>query len=146
MRVVEGGCSCGAVRFRLQGEVRFVAICHCDNCRRAHGAGGVEWAGYQEEQLEMLAGDSAGALEGPALRSWETPTAARRSFCGQCGSPLFFRSPRWAGEVHVAVAALDGDPGQAPGARVYADRPPAWLPVPEDGLPRRGGEDGVSPL
>ena len=98
MRVVEGGCSCGAVRFRLQGEVRFVAICHCDNCRRAHGAGGVEWAGYQEEQLEMLAGDSAGALEGPALRSWETPTAARRSFCGQCGSPLFFRSPRWAGE------------------------------------------------
>ena len=84
--------------------------------------------------------------DGDALASWRTPTEAKRSICARCGSPLFFRAPRWDGEVHVAVAALDDDPGKLPGARVYADRPPAWLPVPEDGLPRRGGEDGVSPL
>lgn len=140
MRVVEGGCSCGAVRFRVQGEPRFVAYCHCDNCRRAHGAGAVEWAGYVEANMELLAPSQA------ALAQWETPTGATRSFCRDCGSPLFFGSPRWPGEVHVAVAALDADPGKLPSARVYADRSPAWLPVPQDGLPQLGGDDGVSPL
>ena len=82
--------------------------------------------------------------DGDALASWRTPTEAKRSFYVRCGSPLFFRAPRWDGEVHVAVAALDDDPGKLPGARVYADRPPAWLPVPEDGLPRQTRLEGVA--
>lgn len=139
MTSVEGHCSCGALRFRLHGDARFVTTCHCENCRRAHGAGAVEWAGYQEEQLEML-GDAA------SLGAWETPTGATRSFCRVCASPLFFRAPRWRGEVHVAAAALVESPGKAPAARVYVDRAPAWLPVPDDGSPRFGGEDGLQPL
>lgn len=146
MRVVEGGCSCAAVRFRVEGEPRFVSACHCENCRRAHGAGGVEWAGYQEEQFTVLSGETADASGEAALQHWETPTGALRSFCGRCGSPLLFRSPRWAGEVHLAVASLFADPGKPLGARVYADRAPSWLSVPEDGVPRYGGDDGVSPL
>ncbi|MCA8969888.1 MAG: GFA family protein [Planctomycetes bacterium] len=137
-RIVRGHCSCEAVTFRVRGEPRFVAVCHCDNCRRAHGAGGVEWAGYREEQFEMD--------DESSLSHWRTPTEATRSFCSRCGSPLFFRAPRWAGEVHIAVAAMIDDPGKAPAVRVYADRPPAWLPVPKDGLKRFGGHDGMQPM
>ena len=44
----------------------------------------MEWAGYQEDQLEMLAGDGAGAVEGPVgagdsvLVTW---TISKRTSC-----------------------------------------------------------------
>ena len=32
-----GGCLCGAVRYRIDGPVRDVIVCHCSICRRYHG-------------------------------------------------------------------------------------------------------------
>ena len=66
------------------------------------------------------------------------PTA-QRSFCGRCGTPLFFESTRWPGEVHVTLATLDPRVAATlqPQAHVYwADRVP-WIVVGEDGLPRK---------
>ena len=33
----EGGCLCGAVRYRVDGPLRPVTVCHCGQCRRTHG-------------------------------------------------------------------------------------------------------------
>ena len=35
---IEGGCNCGAVRYRLTGKPMVVAVCHCSNCRRQSGS------------------------------------------------------------------------------------------------------------
>jgi hypothetical protein len=137
-REVFGHCACGAVRFALELPTRFVAHCWCENCRRAHGAACVTWAGVLRAQLRI----EAGADE---LRTWRTPTEATRSFCATCGATLFFESPRWEGEVHVAVAHFEGELDRAPKAHVYADRAPAWCPI-HDELPRLGGESGTEPL
>lgn len=137
-RPLRGSCYCRTVRFQVEPPSRFVAHCHCDNCRRAHGAGFVTWAGFPQARLRIEAGESE-------LRSFLTETGATRSFCGRCGSPLFFESPRWAGEVHVAVASLEDPPDKAPSVHVYADRAPEWCPI-QDALPRFGGEGGNQPL
>src|SRR5437764_15066463 len=34
----EGGCACGAVRYRLTSEPMFVHCCHCLNCQRQTGS------------------------------------------------------------------------------------------------------------
>ncbi len=135
---VGGGCACGAVRFEARLPPRFVAHCHCASCRRAHGAAFVTYAGFPTDAFAWTAGAER-------LVDWHTDTGATRSFCGTCGSTLVYRSPRWAGEVHLAVAHVDGDLGRAPGAHVYADRAPAWCPI-TDELPRYGGPSGTEPL
>ena len=132
---VNGSCLCGTVRFRVTPPSRFCSHCHCQNCRRAHGAAFVTWVGVPEAQLELVAGESE-------LRRYRTDTGATRSFCGVCGSPLFYAGPRWPGEVHVALASLEGEIDRAPGAHVYVDHGAPWFTI-TDTLPRYGGKTGV---
>ena len=134
-RPVTGSCLCGAVRFAVRLPSRFCAHCHCPNCRRAHGAAFVTWAGFKEEQVRLLSGEEA-------LRRYLTDTGATRSFCSRCGSPLFYEGPRWPGEVHVALASLEGQIDRAPSAHVYVDDRAEWWSI-ADALPQYGGESGM---
>ena len=136
--VRRGGCLCGAVRFEVTPPPRFVAHCHCKTCSRAHGAGVVTWAGFPDERFRVSGGE-------PALRHYRTETDATRSFCSICGTTMLYRSPRWSGEVHVALACLDDSLDELPSGHAYADRAAAWLPILDD-LPRFGGEDGTQRL
>ena len=40
--------------------------------------------------------------------------------------------------VWVRMGVLDADPGLRPSRHTWVDSAPAWLPIPEDGLPRYG--------
>lgn len=135
---VQGGCLCGDVRFEITLPVRFCAHCHCSMCRRAHGAPLVTWVGVPRAQLRLLTGEAG-------LRRYASSANARRSFCGRCGSTLFFEGDRWADEVHVARAVIDGDVGLEVQAHCYWDDRATWMPI-SDGLPRLGGPSGGEPL
>lgn len=45
--LLEGGCQCGAVRYRIAGRPVMAALCYCSMCRRANAAPAVAWAMYQ---------------------------------------------------------------------------------------------------
>ena len=135
---VRGHCLCGAIRFELSGPPRFVAHCSCGNCRRAHGAGAVTFGGWKESALSIVAGDEQ-------LVRYRTETEALRSFCGTCGTTMFYAGERWPGEVHVALGVLEDGYEARPKAHVYADRAPTWMPACGD-VPRYGGAGGSEPL
>ena len=130
-----GSCLCGAVEFEVRLPSKFCAHCHCSNCRRAHGAAFVTWAGFPREQVKTISGAAA-------LHRYLTDTGATRSFCSRCGSTLLYSSPRWAGEVHVALANLLGEIDQPPSAHVYVDHAASWWTIGDD-LPRYGGSAGT---
>lgn len=52
-----GRCACGRVRFVARFPSRFNAHCHCESCRRAHGAAFVTWAG--ETHVTLVAFDDS---------------------------------------------------------------------------------------
>jgi hypothetical protein len=58
---------------------------------------------------------------------------------------MFFRSSRWAGEMHIALPYVDGDIGREPGVHVYWDRRVEWINL-DDELKKLGGESGVEAL
>jgi len=53
----EGGCACGAVRYRLTSEPLFVHCCHCLNCQRQTGSAFVINVLIEADRVELLAGD-----------------------------------------------------------------------------------------
>ena len=116
-----GRCHCGRVRFVARFPSRFCAHCHCESCRRAHGAAFVTWIGFASAQVEVTAGADR-------LATHVSSPGTRRRFCTDCGTKLFFDSDRWPGEIHVPLAAFDEPVDRAPSGHAFAAEHVAWLP------------------
>jgi len=96
------------VRFSGHG-LRDVVHCHCSQCRRAHGT----VAAYSATPLEDF------AIEvGESLRWFDASPRARRGFCANCGSTLFW-APRDADTIGVSAGAIDSGPAVRSCARIY---------------------------
>ena len=90
-----GGCQCGAVRFRIRGELGRASICHCRMCQKAFGGffgplvtapkDGVEWT-----------------REEPSY--FQSSVNIDRGFCARCGTPLTYRTPDG---IDIAIGAFD---------------------------------------
>ena len=130
----EGGCLCGAVRYRIAEPAKFASMCHCRSCRLATGAPAAAFVGVGAGRFEVLAGERTIYASSPGVR---------RGFCRTCGTSLTFEGEAWAGEVHIYTATLDEPAAFPPTAHTYTvDRIP-WFD-PDDGLPRlrHFGSDG----
>lgn len=120
----EGGCLCGSVRFRVQGPLREILVCHCIECRRWSGRA---WAATASRlgDLEVI---ESGALTW--LPSPRSDHAAERGFCGRCGSSLFWRVPG-AERVSLAAGALDDPSRLQVAAHIWVDHAADWERPPE---------------
>ncbi len=124
-----GGCLCGAVRYRVDGPLRDVLICHCEECRRWHGHVSASTAARREDLA---------LLEPGGLRWIDSPRSdagARRGFCGECGSSLFWDAPGRP-TVSIAAGTLDGPSGLRVSAHWYVSQAGDYYELPSDGLPR----------
>jgi hypothetical protein len=122
-----GRCLCGAVRFEVRGPLRDILVCHCEECRR--------WGGYlgafTSTRVEHLAVDGD-----EALRWIDSPGSdrnARRGFCTECGSSLFWQ-PAGSERVGIAAGTLDRPTGLRVAGHWYTHHAGDW-DEPRDGLP-----------
>ncbi|MFU1479411.1 GFA family protein [Roseovarius sp. C7] len=97
--VHEGGCLCGAVRYRVAGALRDVIYCHCSQCRRASGHH-VAATACAPEDLSVTG----------EPRWHRSSDEAQRGFCPDCGSNLFWK-PDHGGHVSIMAGTLDGPTG-----------------------------------
>ncbi len=54
--VLEGGCTCRAIRFRLASRPLFVHCCHCRWCQRESGSAFALNALIESDRVELVAG------------------------------------------------------------------------------------------
>ena len=119
---IDGACLCGTISFSVQQPAKWCAHCHCSMCRQAHGAGYVTWVGFEQDQIEFKQGLDK-------LEWFESSPGAQRGFCRRCGSSMFFRSERWAGELHIALGCILGKIDLQPQANVFFDKHVDWMPI-----------------
>lgn len=53
---MQGGCTCGAVRYRLKAEPMFTHCCHCTWCQRETGSAFAVNAMIETDNVEILIG------------------------------------------------------------------------------------------
>lgn len=127
---LEGGCGCGAVRYRLNDVPMYVNNCHCRLCQRQTGAGSAVNAFIEADRLEHLAGE---------LREDEFVTGSGGTQivvrCAKCGTPVWSHYPRLGRKTAgVHVGTLDNPSAVRPDAAIFVAFKPGWAPLP-DGVP-----------
>jgi hypothetical protein len=76
-------------------------------------------------------------VSGDAVRWVDSPASdrkARRGFCGECGSSLFWE-PRDGASISIAAGTLDPPTGLRTVGHWYVHQAGDYYEVPDDGLP-----------
>ncbi len=98
----EGGCYCGAVRYKVDGTPLFKAQCQCRACQYVSGGGPNFFIMFPVGAFAFTQG-KAKQFTRPDL---ETPRT--RDFCPDCGTHLTTRQP--GGKSLVVKAGTMDDP------------------------------------
>jgi len=134
--MLEGGCLCGGVRFRISGKLGPAGYCHCRECRRASGSAFAANAPVRTAYFALSAGTEL-------VSEYESSPGKFRAFCTRCGSPLYSRRDSEPELRRIRLGTLDADPERRPLAHVWVSEKAPWyeitdaLPQLPKGLPER---------
>ena len=120
--MVEGGCFCGFIRYRVTGVPTNETNCHCSICRRTSAAAFVSWLTVSASEFRLTAGEPV---------EFQSSDHGRRTFCPKCGTPLTFCSARSPGEIDVTTCSLDRPELFPPLDHTHAERALPWVALGE---------------
>lgn len=126
----EGGCLCGAVRYRTKGEPAFTIVCHCRACQHRTGSAFGLGAYFPEPNVEFL----GGSLQSFEFRSDESGRWLKTEFCPQCGTTV-----TWTLELRPGIRAIAGGTFDEPGwhkvdRHIWTDSAHPWVIHPQDAV------------
>ncbi len=121
----EGGCSCGAIRYRLTSDPLFTHCCHCLNCQRQTGSAFVINLLIEADRVELLAGDpqpvDVPRDDGSVQWIFRCPTCQIAVF-SEYGRP----------DVRFVRAGTLDDPSEVvPDVHIFTRSKVGWLTLPE---------------
>ena len=112
-----GGCQCGAVRFRIRGQLGRASICHCRMCQKQFGAffsalvtapaGGVEWVRAEPSYFQ-------------------SSVNIERGFCPSCGSPVTVKLEHKPDLLGLLAAGLDDPSRYKPAIDIFTASAWPW--------------------
>ncbi len=110
-----GHCLCGAVKVTADTGSE-IQICHCLQCQRWSGGGPLHVIKAADVQIEGKA----------SIDSYRASHWGERSFCGTCGTTLFWRM-QGQPVRSLAVGLFDDQSDMAVTEEIFVDYRPAWL-------------------
>ena len=161
MRIHEGGCLCGAVRYQTKGEPVRITICHCRFCQRATGGACMVEPIFRPEDVSAMHGV-------PSIYTHVSEGSGKRLHihsCSICATKLYvlferfpdicgvyggtFDDPGWfsvesSNTRHICIDTVRADTflpagfpmfRQHPVARDGTSRDPVFLDMPRIGRP-----------
>jgi hypothetical protein len=127
---MDGGCTCRAVRYRLNAAPLFVHCCHCTWCQRETGSAFAVNALIEASRVELLKGK---------LTSTKLPSASGKGQvfwrCPDCGVALWSNYPQSGPAIHfIRAGTLDVPSRVRPDIHIYTSTKQPWVILPE-GVP-----------
>ena len=112
LRLLSGGCRCGAVRFSCDTHAPVpYQRCYCTICRKTAGGGGYAINIMGETDSFKVKGEDSVSVYRARIKDEKTGkrklSTARRHFCKKCGSALWAWDPQWREWVYPFASAID---------------------------------------
>ncbi len=121
---LEGGCACGALRFRMEAAPIITHACHCRLCQRSSGSALAVNSMIETRFLRVTRGEPVRVA---ADRDW---TALA---CGDCGADLWSHHPQLGAVIaFVGSGMLDEGDRLAPEAHYFVRSKHPWIVLPQD--------------
>ena len=125
---IEGGCRCGAVRYRVNAETMPpVYCCHCLVCQTWSGSAFTEQAVVAEPQIEVIAGEVE-----TYLNITESGAVSTQRLCGTCHARLWNTNSSRPGLAVIRAGTLDASPALVPRAHIWTKRKQPWIVIDPD--------------
>lgn len=123
---MEGGCGCGAARYRVDRAPIFVNNCHCRQCQQQTGSTSVVNMFVEGEAVTLLSGTTS---ESRFVAG--SGGAHRVVRCAECGTALWSIYPR-LGELGlgIRVGTLDNPGSVTPDAAIFLEEKMPWVTPP----------------
>lgn len=129
MSTLEGGCACGALRYRLKTPPMFTNCCHCVDCQRQVGSAFVINAIIETDRIDIHSGHVAAS---------RMPTDSGRIHdiyrCTRCGTGMWADYGGRPQVRFVRATTLDEPAALSPDAHIFTRSKLPWVILP-DGVP-----------
>ena len=120
----DGGCQCGAVRYRLTGKPLGLAVCHCSGCQRQSGSAFGMSLSIPGESFRLLSGE---------LKTFTTECDSGRTkscaFCPGCGTRIYHQGPETT--LSLKPGTLDDTAWLEPDSHYWTKRKQLWVSIPD---------------
>lgn len=123
---VEGGCQCGAVRYRLLGPPLAAYLCHCKDCQRLGASAFSLSMPIAREHVELVSGTPAACD-----KTADSGRVVRMLGCGQCGTKLWNEPLAASGMVMLKPATLDDSSWIRPVGNIWTASKMPWVEIDE---------------
>jgi hypothetical protein len=125
----EGGCICGAVRYRLLEDPLDLHVCHCTNCQTISGTAFVMCMPIHVRSIEMLKSD-------PVVVSFVSPDglSKRNRRCAECGTCIFGEIAAMPEVLALQAGTLDDTSWLEPIAHIWTRSAQPWVEIPTNVL------------
>lgn len=124
----EGGCICGAVRYRARGSPAVSMVCHCRFCQRRLGSAFATIAYFNEENVEL----AQGQVSEYEHRSDESGRWLRMQFCPRCGTTVTHAAEVRPGMKAVAIGTLDDPDALGIERHIWVRSKRPWVSIPAE--------------
>ena len=114
---ITGGCFCGQVTYKIEGELKEAQSCHCSMCRKAFSGAGSAFAFINREEFQWTSGKEL-------LTSYRSREGAGLMFCKVCGSTLC--GTHQDKVIGVTLGCLDGDPDITLSRHIFVGSKAGW--------------------
>jgi hypothetical protein len=121
MAKIEGGCSCGAVRYSSDAEPVFSGLCHCKSCQKTTGSSFSVVVAVPTPTLTVTGAVKVFDSKG------DTGQGTHSTFCPNCGSPVIGTADVMQGVSMIRAGTLDDSGWLKPGMEIYCDSKMPWV-------------------
>jgi hypothetical protein len=116
-----GGCHCGKLRYAVNADPIFSAVCHCKSCQKQTGTA------FRVVAAVALPAVSVEGLSKTYTRTGDSGEPVLNRFCPDCGSTVVIEPTALPTLTIVPAGTLDDTSWLKPSMEIYCDDAQSWV-------------------